>query len=114
MRLATGNHLTAHGDDKSTPPFNACKTNETENRTLSENNSLQSQDHLQLVARATNDAVRAWDVRTGTPVWPQGLASLLCYCRSSIPTPSGVWHQHIHPEQAALSIADIGAAPAGT
>src|SRR5437660_5927330 len=113
MRLATGNHLTAHGDDKSTPPFNACKTNETENRALSENNSLQSQDHLQIVARATNDAVRDWDVRTGTLVWPQGLASLLGYCRSSIPTPIGFWQQHIHPEDVARVMANIGAALVG-
>src|SRR5229473_3357531 len=113
MRLATGNHLTAHGDDKSTPPFNACKTNETENRALPENNSFQSQDHLQIVARATNDAVRDWDVRTGTLVWPQGLASLLGYCRSSIPTPIGFWQQHIHPEDIARVMASIGAALVG-
>ena len=113
MQLATGNHLTGHGDDKSRPPFNACKTNETENRTLSENNSFQSQDHLQIVARATNDAVRDWDVRTGTLVWPQGLASLLGYCRSSIPTRIGFWQEHIHPEDVARVMASIGAALAG-
>jgi PAS domain S-box-containing protein len=113
MRLATGNHLTGHGDDKSTPPFNACKTNETESCSLSENNSVQSQDHLQIVARATNDAVRDWDVRTGTLVWPQGLASLLGYSRSSIPTQIGFWQEHIHPEDVARVIASIGAALAG-
>src|SRR6266404_2244818 len=113
MRLATGNHLRKHGDDKLTPPFNTCKTNETESCSLSENNSVQSQDHLQIVARATSDAVRDWDVRTGTLVWPQGLASLLGYCRSSIPAQIGFWQDHIHPEDVARVIASIGAALAG-
>ena len=114
MRLATGDHLTGHGDDKSTPPFNAYKTNETESCALSENNSFQSQDHLQIVARATNDAVRDWDVRTGALVWPQGLASLLGYCRSSIPTQIGFWQERIHPEDVARVMASIGAALAGS
>src|SRR6266567_8909336 len=118
MRLATGDYLTGHvapsaRDDKSTPPFNAYKTNETDSRALSENNSLQSQDHLQIVARATNDAVRDWDVRSGTLVWPQGLESLLGYCRSSIPTPIGFWQQHILPEDVARVMANIGAALVG-
>src|SRR5438067_1423918 len=118
MRLATGDYLTGHvapsaRDDKSTPPFNAYKTNETDSRALSENNSLQSQDHLQIVARATNDAVRNWDVRTGTVVWPQGLASLLGYCQSSIRTQIGFWQEHVHPEDVADVMARIGAALAG-
>ena len=118
MRLATGDHLTGHvapsaRDDKSTPPFNAYKTDETDSCALSENNSLQSQDHLQIVARATNDAVRNWDVRTGTVVWPQGLASLLGYCQSSIPTQIGFWQEHVHPEDVACVMASIGAALAG-
>jgi len=119
MRLATGNYLTGHvapsaGDDKSTPPFNACKTNETESCALSENNSFQSQEHLQIVARATNDAVRDWDVRSGTLVWPQGLASLLGHCRSSIPKQIGFWQEHIHPEDLARVMASIGSALAGS
>ena len=118
MRLATGDYLTGHvapsaRDDKSTPPFNAYKTNETDSRALSENNSLQSQDHLQIVARATNDAVRNWDVRSGAVVWPQGLASLLGYCQSSIPTQIGFWQEHVHPEDVADVMARIGAALAG-
>src|SRR6266700_1096871 len=100
MRLATGNYLTGRvapsvGNDKSTPPFNACKTNEPESYALSENNSFQSQEHLQIVARATNDAVRDWDVRIGTLLWPQGLASLLGHRRSSIPKQIGFWQEHI-------------------
>ncbi|HCP91683.1 MAG TPA: hypothetical protein DIT76_06530, partial [Spartobacteria bacterium] len=119
MRLATGDHLTGRvapsaGDDTSTPPFNPCQTSETESCALSENNSLQSQEHLQIVARATNDAVRDWDVRSGALVWPQGLASLLGYCRSSIPKQIGFWQEHIHPEDLARVMASIGSALAGS
>ncbi len=119
MRLATGDHLTGRvapsaGDDTSTPPFNPCQTSETESCALSENNSLQSQEHLQIAARATNDAVRDWDVRSGALVWPQGLASLLGYCRSSIPKQIGFWQEHIHPEDLARVMASIGSALAGS
>jgi hypothetical protein len=34
-------------------------------------------DYFEVVARATNDAVRDWDVTTGVLVWQRGLASLL-------------------------------------
>src|SRR6266487_4490946 len=118
MELATGNYSTGQvapsgGNDESMPPINACQTNENESCSLSENNSRQSQEHLQIVARATNDAVRDWDVRSGALVWPQGLAGLLGYCRSSIPTPIGFWQQHIHPEDVARVMANIGAALVG-
>src|SRR5260370_10433835 len=88
MRLATGNQLQGRvarsaGDDQSDPSCNKCTTNENHNRALSENNSSQGQEHLQIVARATNDAVRDWDVRSGSLFWPQGLDSLLGYCRAS-------------------------------
>ncbi|MEY2540421.1 MAG: hypothetical protein QOI22_23, partial [Verrucomicrobiota bacterium] len=33
----------------------------------------------EIIARATNDAVRDWDVKTGALVWPQGLECLLGY-----------------------------------
>jgi len=118
MGLATGNHLTRRvapsaGNDQSRPTLNYCKTNETKSRALSENNSSQSEEHLEILARATNDAVRDWDVRSGTLVWPQGLERLLGYCRSSIPKQIGFWQEHIHSEDVARVMASIGSALAG-
>src|SRR5450759_981419 len=98
MRLATGNQLQGRvarsaGDAQSDPSCNKCTTNENHNRALSEINSSQSQEHIQIVARATNDAVRDWDVRSGSLFWPQGLESLLGYCRSSAQSRQGFWQE---------------------
>ena len=119
MRLATGNQLQGRvarsaGDDQSDPSRNKCTTNENHNRALSENNSSQSPEHLQIVARATNDAVRDWDVKSGSLFWPQGLKSLLGYCRSSATEQIGFWQEQVHPEDRARAAASIGDALAGT
>jgi PAS domain S-box-containing protein len=119
MRSATGNQLQGRvarsaGDGQSDPSCNKCTTNENRNRALSENNSPQSQEHLQIVARATNDAVRDWDVRSGSLFWPQGLESLLGYCQSSAAEQIGFWQEQIHPEDRARAAASIADALAGT
>ncbi|HET9418233.1 MAG TPA: ATP-binding protein [Chthoniobacterales bacterium] len=71
---------------------------QTNDRRVLEDHSSQSGDHLQILARATNDAVRDWDVKTGRLCWPQGLDTLLGYCRSSVVEEIGFWHQSVHPE----------------
>lgn len=119
MRSATGNQLQGQvarsaGDGQSDPFCNKCTTNENHSRALSENNSPQSQEHLQIVARATNDAVRDWDVRSGSLFWPQGLESLLGYCQSSAAEQIGFWQEQIHPEDRARAAASIADALAGT
>src|SRR6266446_1400166 len=119
MRLATGNQLQGRvarsaGDDQSDPSCNKCTTNENHNRALSDNNPSQSQEHIQIVARATNDAVRDWNVRSGSLFWPRGLGSLLGYCRSSAAEQIGFWQEQVHPEDRARAAASIGDALAGT
>ena len=57
-----------------------------ENKTghiLSESSSPPRDDYLALVTRATNDAVRDWNVKGGTLSWPEGLRSLLGYDNSA-------------------------------
>jgi PAS domain S-box-containing protein len=71
---------------------------QTNSRRVLEDDSPQSGEHLQILARATNDAVRDWDVKTGRLCWPQGLAALLGYCRSSVLEEIGFWNQNVHPE----------------
>src|SRR5438105_4244416 len=47
--------------------------------TLSESHSPPRDDYFAIVARATNDAVRDWNVKSGALSWPQGFDSLLGY-----------------------------------
>src|ERR1700730_8662559 len=119
MRSATGNQLQGRvarsaGDGQSDRSSNKYTTDENHNRALSENNASQSQEHLQIVARATNDAVRDWDVRSGSLFWPQGLESLLGYCQSSTAEQISFWQEQIHPEDRTRVAASIADALAGT
>jgi PAS domain S-box-containing protein len=55
-----------------------------------------SSDYLPYLARATNDAVRDWDVRTEKLRWPQGLQSLFGF--DSAPTDTvSFWDERLHP-----------------
>jgi PAS domain S-box-containing protein len=88
-----------------------------ENKTahsISESHSPSRDDYFAIVARATNDAVRDWDVKSGSLFWPEGLESLLGYCRSSATEQIGFWQEQVHPEDRARAAASIGDALAGT
>lgn len=64
-------------------------------------------EHLALAARATNDAVRDWDVRTGALSWPQGLDTLLGFDPETVAKEIGFWQKQIHPEDRARTVASI-------
>jgi PAS domain S-box-containing protein len=70
-----------------------------------ESGPFESTEHFALVARATNDAVRDWDVRTGALSWPQGLEPLLGYLTSNGDV--GFWQKKIHPQDRARILASI-------
>src|SRR5712691_1536277 len=111
MQLATRDQLEGQvANDKSVEHF---ATDETDYHPLPENNPLQSQEDLQIVARATNDAVRDWDVRNGRLRWPQGLENLFGYCRSSIPEEIAFWQEQVQPEDVGRVMASIAEAFAG-
>ena len=55
-------------------------------------------DYFEIVSRATNDAVRDWNVKTGALLWPRGLTSLLGHARGAASQKIGFWFEHIHPE----------------
>lgn len=57
-----------------------------------------SADYFEVVAQATNDAIRDWDVRTGALAWPRGLQSLLGYAPSADCAEIGFWFGRIHPD----------------
>ena len=65
--------------------------------TLSESHSPPRDDYFAIVARATNDAVRDWDVKSGTLCWPQGLDSLLGYDKLSTECDIGFWQKNVYP-----------------
>jgi PAS domain S-box-containing protein len=57
-----------------------------------------SADYFEAVTRATNDAIRDWDVRSGGLVWPRGLESLLGYEASAECAEIGFWFRQVHPD----------------
>ena len=67
----------------------------------------QTLDYLETVARATNDAVRDWDVKSGKLRWPQGLEELLGYVPGTIRSDIGFWQQNLHPDDRARIAASI-------
>src|SRR5205085_8911244 len=55
-------------------------------------------DYLAFVTRATNDAVRDWNVKSGALNWPQGLQSLLGYENSSAQCDKiSFWLKNVYP-----------------
>jgi PAS domain S-box-containing protein len=78
-----------------------------ENKTpLSQPDSSPTNDYFAFVARATNDAIRDWNVTTGELSWPQGLASLLGYDPAT-ENHISFWQKKIHPSDRARVSASI-------
>src|SRR5437763_15682852 len=71
-------------------------------------------DYFPIVARATNDAVRDWNLEHTTLSWPQGLESLLRYDASVAEKSIEFWQKNIYPGDSSrveASISDCLAAP---
>lgn len=58
-----------------------------------------SEQRFQLVARATNDAIWDWDLRTDTVVWNSGLFAIAGYTDEDIDPSIGWWRERLHPEE---------------
>ena len=69
--------------------------------------TAESAEYFALAARATNDALRDWDVKGGNLAWPEGLDSLLGHPCSEIAENIGFWHRHVHPEDRARTTSSI-------
>ena len=74
---------------------------------IPESDSPPHADYFAFVARATNDAVRDWDVKTGGLSWPQGLQSLFGYEPTIADANIGFWQRNIHPADLARVAASI-------
>ena len=116
MRFSTENETgetTQSAPVNQSPAFPTCPTYEYESRALPQNPSQENHDHFEIVARATNDAVRDWNVITGALSWPQGLETLLGYKSASGDGEIAFWQKNLHPEdriRIATSIRDAIAA----
>src|SRR2546421_1258498 len=82
-----------------------------ENKTahsISKSHSPSCDDYFAIVARATNDAVRDWDVRSNGLSWPQGLERLLGYDPSTTECNDiGFWQKNLHPADRARIASSI-------
>src|SRR5437764_15130259 len=59
--------------------------------TLSESHSPPCDDYVAIVAGATNDAVRDWNVKSAALSWPQGFVSVLVIDGSLRQCDIGLW-----------------------
>ncbi|HEY0606591.1 MAG TPA: PAS domain S-box protein [Herpetosiphonaceae bacterium] len=57
-----------------------------------------SQERLNLVVRATNDAIWDWDLITNEVTWNEATSRLFGYQGDTIHTTADWWREHIHPE----------------
>ena len=102
MRSVTGNEIREGtprtiGVDQPHRLSDSAKSGKQEH-SLPPNSHTRPQDHREIIARATNDAVRDWDVTTGKLSWPQGLESLLGYALSDKANDIEFWQRSIHPQ----------------
>ena len=86
-------HTTTH---KSTTAISSHEN--PRSRSATPNGSAEVPEHLALAARATNDAVRDWNVASGELSWPQGLEALLGYTPGPDSADISFWQKNLHPE----------------
>src|ERR1700687_4623974 len=106
MRLETRDQITkasvqSHPPDQLLPCRLDHILHENKSCSVLENYPTQSCDYLQILARATNDAFRDWNVTSGALTWPQGLLCLLGYDPATTDADIGFWRKNVHPEDLA-------------
>ncbi len=69
-----------------------------------------SDDRLQMVARATRDAVWDWDIEMDTVWWNEGISELFGHDRESVQNLTTWWSGNIHPEDRERVLSGIRAA----
>ncbi|MEO5720566.1 MAG: ATP-binding protein [Chthoniobacterales bacterium] len=112
MRLATEIQAQSHLKPLTQGDHFLESTNESSRESTSrtsQNIQAQSEEYSALAARATNDAIRDWNVKEGDLAWPQGLDTLLGYKRTTAASSIGFWQKHVHPDdraRTALSLRD--------
>ena len=90
-------NLTAPGTGKLPTPNEPNQYTRPTSRSVVENLPTQSGEYLAHLARATNDAVRDWNITDGSIFWPQGLDRLFGYNTTDYLTHLGFWQERVHP-----------------
>jgi two-component system, cell cycle sensor histidine kinase and response regulator CckA len=97
MRATTASHIHTRQQRKPAKKISRKpKNNENQRKTSRETAPAKDADYHQLVARATNDAVRDWNLATGNLTWPQGLDTLLGYPPGKPDQTIAFWQRQIH------------------
>src|SRR2546430_3455798 len=108
MRATTATHIQTRRQRKAARKnSHLCNSNENQRQTSRKTAATKSPDHYQLVARATKDAIRDWDLASGALTWPQGLHSLLGYSPSASRQTIAFWQHQIHRDDRSRIAASI-------
>ena len=108
MRATTATHIQTRRQRKAARKNSRQRnSNENQRQTSRKTAATKSPDHYQLVARATKDAIRDWDLTSGALTWPQGLDSLLGYSPGTSRQTITFWQHQIHREDRSRIAASI-------
>ena len=105
MRATTASHIQTRQRKPKISPQQ--KNNENQRKTPRKTASTQDADYHELVARATNDAVRDWNLANGDLTWPQGLDTLLGYSPGKSDQTIAFWQRQIHGADRSRTAASI-------
>lgn len=106
MRATTESHIQTRQQRK---PKISCerKNNEKQRKTPRQTAPTKDADYHQLVARATKDAVRDWNLANDDLTWPQGLDTLLGYFPGKSDQRIAFWQRQIHRSDRSRTAASI-------
>jgi len=108
MRATTESHIQTRQQPKPIKKISRQqKNNENQRKTPGKAAPAKDADYRQLVARATNDAVRDWDLASGDLTWPQGLDTLLGYSTAKSDQTIAFWQRQIHGSDRSRTAASI-------
>src|SRR6266576_1211581 len=108
MRATTASHIQTRQQPKPAKKISRQRKNiENQWKTSRKTAPAKDADDHELVARATNDAVRDWDLASGDLTWPQGLDTLLGYPPDKTDQTIAFWQRHILLANHAVTAASI-------
>jgi two-component system, cell cycle sensor histidine kinase and response regulator CckA len=106
MRATTESHIQTRQQRK--PKISRqLKNNENQQNPPRKTVPAKDADYHQLVARATKDAVRDWNLANDDLTWPQGLDTLLGYSPGKSDKTIAFWQRHIHGSDRSRTAASI-------
>jgi len=80
---------------------------DTRERVAAEDALRKSNERYEIVARATNDVIRDWDLVTDEHFWNKNLASVFGYRREDIDRTAEFWYEGIHPEDRVRVVSNL-------